>query len=501
MRLLGTALLLAVTAVPARADFQAGAAAYARGDFRAAIDAWAPDAEQGDPSALFNLGQMHRLGVAVDKDLDKAEEYYRRAAEQGHVGAQANLGSMLYDRDPPQGQEAVSFWQQAARAGDVKSQYLLGVQYVNGDFVARDYVQAHAWLSLAAKAGIRDATEALTLVRTYMDAADVGKADTLAATLVVPPAAPRAATMPASGELASQLDAAVLPNPVDDLAIADLWPISPDAVRGAIALPSLQDAPDAHQAVSKTGNEPPSATPPEPSTPRAPPAALAKSDDSRNVEYRAQFASFSTEREAMELRQSLEAGHARLLGDAGVKVEKLIGGGPQSVVYRVRTGPLKSEAAARAVCDGVSGDKIACQTAKSMRVPVSAGADAELQHAQTTGAPTPSVVPQQKAPAAPAPEDHPEIGPEALHEGDKWRVQVGAGRTEEEARFRWARLMGANADLLDAAELYIYKADLGLKGVFYRVQIGRFSTRPAAIGLCERLKARKVDCFVTATQP
>ena len=107
----------------------------------------------------------------------------------------------------------------------------------------------------------------------------------------------------------------------------------------------------------------------------------------------------------------------------------------------------------------------------------------------------------EQAVEPPAPEADAEPGPKAAHDGDNWRVQVGAGRTEEEARFRWARLMGANADLLDAAELYIYKADLGPKGVFYRVQIGGFGTRPAAIGLCERLKTRKVDCFVTATKP
>lgn len=189
-----TLLLLAVSAAPAHADFKAGAEAYARGDYKTAVDEWLPSAANGDPRALFNLGQMYRLGLGADKDLVKAEQYYRRAAELGHVGAQANLGSMLYDRTPRQGTEAVAFWRQAARGGDVKSQYLLGVQLFNGEFVTRDYVEAYAWLTLASRAGIREAAEALAATRTYLEAPAIEEATRLADTLVTPP--PQAAAVP-----------------------------------------------------------------------------------------------------------------------------------------------------------------------------------------------------------------------------------------------------------------------------------------------------------------
>lgn len=491
-RLLRTSLLLlAVSAFPARADFQAGAEAYAQGDYKTAINEWLPYAARNDPRALFNLGQMHRLGVGTDKDLVKAEQYYRRAAELGHVGAQANLGSMLYDRKPPEAAEAVTFWRQAARGGDAKSQYLLGVQFFNGDVIGRDYVQAYAWLSLAAKAGVREAADALAATRTHLDKPAVEEATRLAGTLVVPPA-PQAATapsMPARADpKAARSDGAVLRHPVDDLVTADLSTIDPRAVKGAVP-------------ISMPGEGQPAASA----------QAAAKPADARDVEYRAQFASFATDGEAAELRRTLEGKYARLLGGAGIEVDRL-DGAPPTAMYRVRSGPLKGEAAAKALCAGVEGDEIACQPAKSIRVPVAVkqGADAPRV------APPPPAVPQpmMAQPAAPQPvtvrqpveqpraEARPESepGPSAVHDGDRWRVQVGAGRTEEEARFRWARLMGANADLLDAAELYIYKADLGPKGVFYRVQIGGFGTRPSAIGLCERLRTRKVDCFVTATK-
>ncbi len=486
-----TLLLLAVSAAPAHADFKAGAEAYARGDYKTAVDEWLPSAANGDPRALFNLGQMYRLGLGADKDLVKAEQYYRRAAELGHVGAQANLGSMLYDRTPRQGTEAVAFWRQAARGGDVKSQYLLGVQLFNGEFVTRDYVEAYAWLTLASRAGIREAAEALAATRTYLEAPAIEEATRLADTLVTPP--PQAAAVPVirtrAEPDAAQLDGAVLRHAVDDLVTAELAPISPDAVLGAIPIPLRDETQPAAAAA------PPAAS--------APAQVSTKAADPRDAEYRAQFASFPTEREASDLRRTLAGKYASLLGDAGVEVERLDDGGPQSAVYRVRTGPLKGEAVAKALCASLEADAIACQPAKRNRVSVAVKQEAETLPAPAPIAPPAPAVPPPAATQETVEPPNQEAGPEprAVHGGDNWRVQVGAGRTEEEARFRWARLMGANADLLDAAELYIFKADLGPKGVFYRVQIGGFGTRPAAIGLCERLKARKVECFVTATKP
>ena len=502
-RFLGAVVLaLAASVSPASADFQAGAEAYARGDYKTAIDEWLPYAANGDPRALFNLGQMYRLGIGADKDLAKAEQYYRRAAGLGHVGAQANLGSMLYDRKPPQGKEAVIFWRQAARGGDAKAQFLVGMQYFNGDFITRDHVQGYAWLSLAAKAGVSEAADALATVKTRMEPTAIDEATKLAATLVVPPPTPVAAppTMQARlpEDLAAQLDGAVLRHPVEDVA-EGLSPISPDAVSGAIPIPPMDDG---------IGPSAQAASPAAPADAPARPPLADMAADGRDVEYRAQFSTFRTEAEARELRRVLLDDHGRSLGGAAIEVEQMLSSGPQAVAYRVRTAPLKGEAAAKSICARLEPGGIPCQPARAVKIPVSVRSSPEA-----TPTPRPPPVPAPPKQAAVAPPAEPpaaapvppgdsgeEPGPRAAHPGDSWRVQVGAGRTEEEARFRWSRLMGSNADLLDAAELYIFRADLGARGIFYRVQIGGFATRPAAIGLCERLKARKVDCFVTATR-
>ena len=481
---------------PARADFQAGIDAYARQDYQTALNEWLPYAAQENASALFNIGQMYRLGNGVGKDLTKAEQYYRRAAELGHIGAMANLGSMMFEGKPQRGDEAVMFWRQAARGGDAKSQYLVGIQYFNGELVPQDYVQAYAWLSLAARAGVAGAAEALATARSNMDAPAIEAGTRLAGTLVEPAAAEAAVDM------AAQQDSAVLRHPVDDFTASDLSPISPDAVRGAIPLPALDD------------DMPAAAPGRQLSVASAKPEAV---EAPRTVEYRAQFATFGSESEALALQAALLAKHARLVGKAGIEIDTLQFGA-EAARYRVRSGPLAEEAAAKAICAGVAGSGVACQPAKRIKIPIAVKPDIDIATAPPRAvkpAPVPVAVspavpppPARTVAAAPAPVQPAPIQPtvadpppveETAEANGPWRVQVGAGRTEEEARFRWSRLMGTHADLLDAAELFIFKADLGDKGVFYRVQIGGFDARPAAVNFCEKLKARKVECFVTAT--
>ena len=49
-------------------------------------------AERGNASAQYNLGVMYAKGQGVRQDYAEAVRWYRRAAEQGDVQAQSNLG-------------------------------------------------------------------------------------------------------------------------------------------------------------------------------------------------------------------------------------------------------------------------------------------------------------------------------------------------------------------------------------------------------------------------
>ena len=54
-------------------------------------------AEQGEVHAQYNLGIMYANGRGVKQDLFNAKEWYQKAAEQGLAYAQYNLGNMYYN--------------------------------------------------------------------------------------------------------------------------------------------------------------------------------------------------------------------------------------------------------------------------------------------------------------------------------------------------------------------------------------------------------------------
>jgi hypothetical protein len=68
--------------VPARADFNAGVAAYKQADYATALREWRPLAEQGDASAQSFLGIMYVEGLGVSQDYSKAHMWFNLAASR-----------------------------------------------------------------------------------------------------------------------------------------------------------------------------------------------------------------------------------------------------------------------------------------------------------------------------------------------------------------------------------------------------------------------------------
>ena len=156
-----TAGLLAMLtfAVPLGATVRDGVDAWSRGDYAAAVAEWQEPAAQGDPDALFNMGQAYRLGRGVPQDMEQAEQFYLAAAQAGHVQAADTYGLMLFQDG--RRTEALPYVQAASRRGDPRAQYLIGIAHFNGDLVERDWERAYALLSLANGAGLPQAGPAI----------------------------------------------------------------------------------------------------------------------------------------------------------------------------------------------------------------------------------------------------------------------------------------------------------------------------------------------------
>ena len=80
--------------------------------------------------------------------------------------------------------------------------------------------------------------------------------------------------------------------------------------------------------------------------------------------------------------------------------------------------------------------------------------------------------------------------------GQGYLVQLSAVRTEQAAKAEWARLLKSQPDVLGALEMVIQRADLGDKGIFYRVRAGWFASRAEAKAICSELATRNVGCLI-----
>ena len=76
-------------------------------------------AEEGDPTAQYELGIMYQNGEGVPQNYSKAVKWFRKAAEQG----------------------------------DSNAQYRLGLKYSVGHGVPQDYSEAAKWFYKSAEQG------------------------------------------------------------------------------------------------------------------------------------------------------------------------------------------------------------------------------------------------------------------------------------------------------------------------------------------------------------
>jgi cell division septation protein DedD len=76
------------------------------------------------------------------------------------------------------------------------------------------------------------------------------------------------------------------------------------------------------------------------------------------------------------------------------------------------------------------------------------------------------------------------------------RLQLGSLRSEDAARQEWERIKRKNSDLLGSLSATPVRADLGDKGIYYRIQAGPIADPTAAERICGELKQRSIGCII-----
>jgi hypothetical protein len=133
--------------------------------------------------------------------------------------------------------------------------------------------------------------------------------------------------------------------------------------------------------------------------------------------------------------------------------------------------------------------KAAVAAAPAKAAPSPATAPAVPAPVAVVQAAAPAPPPPAAAKAAPAPPAASGGG------GSGWRVQLAAVHSEVEAQAEWKRLVQRFPDHLSGLRMQAVRADLGEKGIFFRVQAGGIDEEKAR-SVCTHLKAQSVGCVI-----
>ncbi len=158
--------------------YEQGVLDYAARNLEAAAANFLLAAIQGHAESQYLLSTMYDAGEGVPQDNAAAALWERKAAEQGHAYAQANLSFRHYQAGDFD--EAFQWCQRAAHSQLAWAQYNVGLMYRRGEGTVQSDSEAARWYRLAADQGFAEAEAKLADL--YCLGRGVPLSDELAAT-------------------------------------------------------------------------------------------------------------------------------------------------------------------------------------------------------------------------------------------------------------------------------------------------------------------------------
>lgn len=145
----------------------------------------------------------------------------------------------------------------------------------------------------------------------------------------------------------------------------------------------------------------------------------------------------------------------------------------------------------------VPGDGIATDGGKAKtKAKAKAKTKPAVEVTETASAEAPAVEETAQATAA----DEPAVEPDTAAQPNlgAWSVQVASAASEDAAWSTWKK-MQSRSKVLQSKKPVVVRADLGAKGIVYRVRLGGFETQKSAAKECSALKANGVGCYISKT--
>jgi hypothetical protein len=107
-------------------------AVFKMGDYEKAYELWKELADEGNTTAMNNIGNLYENGLGFPRDMQIAVQWYRLSAEAGDRLGQLHLGT-AYEQGagvPRDNQQAADWFRKSAEQGDPDAQFNLGVMLI-----------------------------------------------------------------------------------------------------------------------------------------------------------------------------------------------------------------------------------------------------------------------------------------------------------------------------------------------------------------------------------
>ena len=134
-----------------------------------ALQWWSKAAEQAYAPAQYQLAVMYYYGKGTKQDWDKALQWFSKAAEQAYALAQHGLARMYYygEGTEKNGDKAFQWFSKAAEQAYAPAQYDLAMMYFYGKGTEKNGDKAFQWFSKAAKQAYAPAQYGLAMMYYY----------------------------------------------------------------------------------------------------------------------------------------------------------------------------------------------------------------------------------------------------------------------------------------------------------------------------------------------
>ncbi len=147
-----TLIVLIASSTQVYSDNLAGFKAYQKKDYVTAIREYTKDANKGNFSSQYKLGNMYYQGIGVPQNFQTAAMWYEKASNHDDLGvAQYKLAEFYFKGVGVQKniETAAKWYEKSAENGYLFSILSIGLLYQYGIGVSKNEVQAHKWLNIA----------------------------------------------------------------------------------------------------------------------------------------------------------------------------------------------------------------------------------------------------------------------------------------------------------------------------------------------------------------